>query len=130
MSGFDYKVHKRDSKSGRIISANPYRMICEQVEGGGSTVRIERPTGSGIWYNADGTLNEKLSQEGLKKQAAEAAAEEARQAELNKSPEQKKQDDIKRAAALLAEHAPELLAIKQEQEAKQKEADLKKAGGK
>lgn len=100
---FNAKVHSRDPKSGRVNGENAYRRICKAVEGGGTIELNERPVGSGIWYNSDGSLNEKESEKGLKAQAAERAAEEARQAELSKSPEQKRKDEIEKARKLIAE---------------------------
>jgi hypothetical protein len=48
--GFDFVVHKRNSK-GAIVAENHYRMVVKD----GKT-EIERPPGSGIWYDAGGNL--------------------------------------------------------------------------
>lgn len=48
--GFDYIVHKRNSK-GKVISSDPYKMVVTK-EG----ALLERPPGSGLWYYPDGEL--------------------------------------------------------------------------
>lgn len=56
VKGFDYTVEHR-GKDGRVVRTDPYRMV---VDSNGK--RLERPPGSGIWYNEDGTLLKDESQ--------------------------------------------------------------------
>lgn len=48
--GFDYRVEIRNRK-GKVTQLQPYRM---KVDKNGT--KLERPPGSGNWYNPDGTL--------------------------------------------------------------------------
>ena len=68
---FDHKVHHY-SKEGKIVSTNPYRLVINQ---GGR--EYERPSGSGMWYNADGSLKRDESAEIKAREAAKQAAEQA-----------------------------------------------------
>lgn len=98
---FDHKTHTRDPKSGRVVGKNPYRKVISQVNG--SSVELnERPVGSGIWYNADGSLNEEKSKEGLAKQAAEEKAEQDRIRLANMTPAEREELEYKKAQELIA----------------------------
>lgn len=63
---FDFTVQKRNSK-GQIVSEQPYRMVISE----GKT-QIERPPGSGYWYDAGGTLIKEPAKQETAKQEAEA----------------------------------------------------------
>lgn len=51
---FNHHVHRRDSKSGNVNGADPYRLIID-----GGEIRYERPPGSGNFFHADGSEVEK-----------------------------------------------------------------------
>lgn len=114
---FNTKVHQRERKSGRIISSDPYRKIMKQVEGIGTVEMYERPVGSGMFYGPDGKLDEKMSEDGIKREAKLAADEAKRQAEARKTPEEKHRDAVEAAKKLLAdEEAKSKVADKSKQE--------------
>ncbi len=64
--GFDYRVEIRNKK-GKVAQYQPYRM---KVDKNGT--RLERPPGSGNWYNPDGTLLEGPIKEARDKEIKEA----------------------------------------------------------
>ena len=47
---FDLTVQVRDKK-GNIVKVQPYKLVIEN-----GMQKFERPVGSGIWYDAGGTL--------------------------------------------------------------------------
>lgn len=47
--GFDYRVHVKDPKTGKLVKYQPYQM---KIENG--MTKIERPIGSGQWFYPNG----------------------------------------------------------------------------
>lgn len=57
---FDFWVSKTD-KRGKLVSVNPYKMLVEN-----GVRKMERPPGSGNWYDEGGTLLSKPKEEKTK----------------------------------------------------------------
>jgi hypothetical protein len=48
-SGFDYRVHIFDAKTGKLVKYQPYQMVIKD-----GITKIERPIGSGNWFHPNG----------------------------------------------------------------------------
>jgi len=49
VTGFDYRVHITDPKTGRLVKYQPYQMVIKD-----GITKIERPIGSGNWFHPNG----------------------------------------------------------------------------
>jgi hypothetical protein len=93
---FDYRVDHINSQ-GKVTHRTPYRMVIDQEHG----KRMERPPGSGLWYNEDGTL---LKDESAAIKAQQAISQ-AKQQELSEQKAAEAREKLKAElrAEILAE---------------------------
>ena len=60
-TGFDYRVHISDPKTGRLVKYQPYQMVIKD-----GVTKLERPIGSGNWFYPNGEPVNKTEKKGEK----------------------------------------------------------------